>query len=128
MEKLALIVAAIALTLHGLMEVMPLFFMSRSKSGKQDTGKMIPKFIFEPLQNNMKLTMLIGVIFGFVRILAVVGIVANFMWAWVLGITISIVTLIVMTLFLPMGIVDGILSSITLAGLLIAYWGSQPIL
>ena len=36
--------------------------------------------------------------------------------------------LIEMTLFLPMGIVDGILSSITLAGLLIAYWGSQPIL
>ena len=128
MEKIALITAAVTLTLHGLMEVAPLLFMFRSKLSTQNMGRGIPKFIFEPLQNNMKMTMFLGVIFGFVRLAAVAGIAANFMWAWSLGVIISIVTLIVMTFYLPMGIVDGILSSITLLGLLIAYWGSQPIL
>ncbi len=128
MEKIALIIAAVTLTLHGLVEVAPLLFMFRSKFGAQNMGRGIPRFIFEPLQNNMKMTMLLGVIFGFLRLAAVVGIAANFMWAWSLGVIISIVTLMVMTFYLPMGIVDGILSSITLLGLLIAYWGNRPIL
>jgi hypothetical protein len=128
MDQLALTIAAIVLTIHGLMEVAPLLFIFRSRLATQNTGKGIPRFIFEPLQNNMRMTMLIGVIFGFVRIVAAIGIAANFMWAWVLGITISIVTLMVITLYLPMGIVDGILSSITLLSLLITYWGNQPIL
>ena len=128
MDKIALIIAAIALALHGLMEVAPLLFLFRSGLAAQNTGRGIPKFIFEPLQNNMRMPMLIGVIFGFVHLIAVLGIAANFMWAWVLGVAISIVTLMVMTLYLPMGIVDGILSSITLLSLLIAYFGNRPIL
>ncbi len=128
MEKIALITAAVALTLHGLMEVAPLLFMFRSKLGAQNMGRGSPKFIFEPLQNNMKMTTLLGVIFGLLRLAAVLGIAANFMWAWSLGVIISIVTLMVMTFYLPMGIVDGILSSTALISLLIAYWGSQPIL
>jgi hypothetical protein len=128
MEKIALIVAAVALALHGLMEVAPLLFMFRARFGTQNKSRGIPKFIFEPLQNNMKMTMLIGVIFGFVRLAAVAGIAANLLWAWALGLIISIVILMVMTFYLPMGIVDGILSSITLLSLLITYCGNRPIL
>ncbi len=128
MEKVILIIAAILLILHGLMELAPLPFLFRSKSGSRNTGKGIPKFIFEPLQNNMRLTMTLGIIFGFLRVIAAIGMVTNFMWAWVLGVVISGVTLTIMTFYLPMGIVDGVLSGLTLISLLMAYWGSQPIL
>jgi len=128
MEKAVLIMAAMVLTLHGLMELAPLSFLFRSKSNSQDTGKGIPRFIFEPLQNNMRLTMTLGVIFGFLRVIAAIGIVTNFMWAWVLGVFISGVTLTIMTFYLPMGIVDGVLSGLALISLLMAYWSNQPIL
>jgi hypothetical protein len=59
---------------------------------------------------------------------AALGILANLMWAWVLGVSISVVTLMVMTFYLPIGILDGILSSLTLISLLAAYWGNRPIL
>ncbi|HLO31773.1 MAG TPA: hypothetical protein VK249_21650 [Anaerolineales bacterium] len=128
MDKIALTIAVIALTLHGLMELAPLLFMFRSRLAAQNTGKGIPRFIFEPLQNNIRTTMFLGLIFGFIRVIAAAGIAGNFMWAWGLGVSISIVTLMIMTFYLPMGIVDGILSGITLLSLLITYWGNRPIL
>lgn len=128
MEKTILIIAAIALTLHGLMEVMPLPFLLKSKPDSHSEVKGLPKFIFEPLRNNPRPTMALGIIFGFLRLVAVIGIVMNLMWGWALGVVISAITLIVMTFYLPVGIIDGILSGVTLISLLIAFWGSQPIL
>ena len=117
-------VAGVALIIHGLIEVAPLLFKS---AGKSPQGKGMQKFIFEPLQNNMKITTLVGGIFGVVRILAAAGIFLSLMWGWALGVIISVVTFIIMTLYLPWGIMDGILSGITLIGLLIGYFGSQRI-
>ncbi len=125
MEKIALIIAGIALVLHGLMELAPLL-MRGNRSAQSAQG--MPKFIFAPLQENLKVTTLLGEIFGAIRIIAAIGIFLNLMWGWALGVVISIVTYVVMTVYLPMGIVDGIVSTITIIGLLVGYFGSQPII
>ncbi len=125
MEKVAIIVAGIALVLHGLMELAPL--LMRGNRNVQE-GKGMPKFIFTPLQENLRVTTLLGEIFGAIRIIAAIGLFLNLMWGWALGVVISVVTYVVMTVYLPMGIVDGIISTITLVGLLVAFFGSQPII
>ena len=122
MDKVWLYVAAVTLAIHGLIELAPLV----GKRNMQTAGAF-PKFIFEPLQNNFRLTMLLGDIFGIIRIIAALGIFLSLMWGLVLGLIISVVTFVVMTLYLPFGLMDGILSGVTLVSLLIAYFGNQPI-
>ncbi len=128
MKEILLILGAVTLIIHGLMELAPLLFLFRKKNIMQGSEKGIPKFIFEPLRNNVRQTMIIGVIFGFLRVISAIAIFVNLMWGWSLAVVISIVTLIVMTLFLPMGIVDGILSSVALVCLLISYFGNKAIM
>jgi hypothetical protein len=124
MNHVFLYVAGAALIIHGLIEIAPLLFKS---VGSSPQGQGMQKFIFEPLQNNLKVTTLVGGIFGVVRIIAALGIFLSLMWGWALGVIISIVTFVVLTLYLPWGIMDGILSGIALIGLLIGYFGGQRI-
>ncbi len=125
MDHVILIVAGAALVLHGLVELASLLSF-RSPAGPQSAA--MPKFIFQPLQDHLKASMAIGWIFGVLRWVAAAGIFLNLMWGWALGVLISVVTLGVMTLYLPMGIMDGILSGITLVSLLLAYFGGKAIL
>ncbi len=125
MGRVALIVAGVALVLHGLVELASLLSL-RAPAGSRSAA--MPKFIFQPLQDHLKASMAIGWIFGVLRWMAAAGIFLNLMWGWALGVLISVVTLGVMTLYLPMGIMDGILSGLTLVSLLVAYFGGKPIL
>jgi hypothetical protein len=124
MDKIWLYIAAIALTIHGLIELAPMLLRGNRKS---ETAGGFPKFIFEPLQNNIKVTMLLGEVFGAMRIIAAVGIFLSLMWGWALGVIISVVTFVIMTFYLPFGLFDGILSGIALVSLLIGYFGNRPI-
>ncbi len=126
MNHVLLYVAGVALVIHGLIELAPVLFQNKGNPA-QPQGRQMQKFIFEPLQNNMKITTLVGVIFGVVRIIAALGIFLSLMWGWALGVIISVVTFIIMTLYLPWGIMDGILSGITLISLLMGYFGGQRI-
>ena len=119
MKKIGLYVASFFLALHGLIEVIGLIFL------KADFNTS--KFILEQLQNNVEAICLLGVVFGIVRIFSAIGILLNRKWGMVLGILISTVTYAVMTLYLPMGIADGIFSGIVLISLLMTYYGKQPI-
>ncbi len=125
MVHVTLIVAGAALVLHGLVELASVLSF-RAPPGSRSAG--MPKFIFQPLQDHLKASMAIGWIFGVLRWVAAAGIFLNLMWGWTLGVLISVVTLAVMTLYLPMGIMDGILSGLTLVSLLVAYFGGKPIL
>jgi hypothetical protein len=124
MDKIWLYIAAIALIIHGLIEIGPMLLQGNRRS---ESGGGFPKFIFEPLQNNIKVTMLLGDIFGAMRIIAAVGIFLSLMWGWALGVIISVVTFVIMTFYLPFGVFDGVLSGIALVGLLIGYFGNRPI-
>jgi hypothetical protein len=125
MNHFTLTFAGAALLLHGLVELASLLSF-RAPAGSQSAA--VPKFIFQPLQDNLKVTMALGWVFGVLRWIAAAGIFFNLMWGWALGVLISVVTLVVMTFYLPMGIMDGILSGLTLVSLLVVYFGGKPIL
>jgi len=124
MSRIGLYIAAIVLIVHGIIELAPLVIRGHIKT---QGSRGIPTFIFEPLQKNFKMVTILGEIFGLIRIIAAIGILLNLMWGFTLGIIISIVTYIILTLYLPMGIADAILSGIVLVSLLIAFFGNSPI-
>lgn len=128
MGRILLYVAGSILVLHSLIEFAALPSLFRFKSGVPSSGRGVPAFVFEPLQTNLRATMAIGVIFGVLRVAAAVGIFLNLMWGLWLGVAVSAVTLVVMTLYLPIGIIDGILSGAALILLLIAAFGGRTIL
>lgn len=124
MGKIGLYIAGILLLLYGLMESSSIFYSGKDKSA---ASHVLPKFIFEPLQNNTKLVYTLGVVLGVLRIIAGIAIIMNLMWGFALGIILCITTLILMTFYLPAGIADGLLTGIILIALLITYFGGKPI-
>lgn len=126
--RILLYIAGSVLVLHSLMEFAALPSLFRFKPGTPASGHGVPAFVFEPLQTNLRATMAIGVIFGVLRLAAAIGIFLNLVWGLWLGATVSVVTLVVKTLYLPIGVIDGILSSAALILPFIAFFGSRAIL
>jgi hypothetical protein len=123
--KFGLYLSAILLIIYGLIEILPVLLMKRQKNINTDRG---PKFIFKPLQDNAKMTQLLGGIIGVIRIIAAIGIMMNLMWGFALGVLICVITYAIMTFYLPFGIMDGVLSGIILLVLLITYFGGKTII
>ena len=117
--KRLLTVAGVLLLVHCLIEMMGIFaFFSPSNR---------PSFIFEELTRNWQYAVWIGVIVGFLRILAAIAIFANRKWGWALGVLISATTFVSLTFYLPFGVMDAILSGAVLTLLLVFNYGSAKI-
>ena len=117
-------VSGILLVVYGAIELFPLLMTKKGKNMDMSKG---PVFIFKPLQENVKMAHIMGGIFGVMRIIAAVGIFLNLFWGFALGVSLSIITYAVMTLYLPFGIMDGVLSGAILVTLLISYFGDKNI-
>ena len=70
---------------------------------------------------------IIGLIYGVVRIIGAVGLWKNRMWGLVLSVVNCILTMALMILMLPAGIMDGILSCSSLILILTQYFGNKKI-
>jgi hypothetical protein len=125
MGRSGLYLSGILLIIYGLIELLPVIMIKRQKNIDTDRG---PKFIFKPLQENARMTQLLGGIIGIMRIIAAIGIMMNLMWGFALGVSICIITYVIMTFYLPFGIMDGVLSGIILVILLITYFGGKTII
>lgn len=120
MKRIGLYIAGTFLIIHGLIEALS-FVLVNSGVG---SGQI---FVFEQLQNNINATCALGVIFGIIRLVAALGVFLNRKWGLVLGLLISTITYIIITFYLPLGIVDGVLSGIVLISLLLTVYGRRPI-
>lgn len=117
--KRFLTIAAVLLLVHGLIELMALFaFVSPTNQ---------PSFIFEELTRNWQYAVWIGVISGILRMLAAIGIFANRKWGLVLGVLISMTTLVSLTFYLPFGVMDALLAGAVLTLLLVFNYGTTKI-
>jgi len=123
-------IAAIILIIHGgLMEIggalalLPVIIMgSDSFNIGQYFAFKLPYF-----QDNLYLMMVMGAIYGIMRVIAAIGILKNQMWGLVLGAILCVVTLCLMMFLLPAGIVDGVLAGSALVLLLCEYFGNRKI-
>lgn len=122
--------AAILMLLHGaLMEVggclclIPVFVMG---SDTFDINQYF-SFIVPYFRENMNLMLVIGAIYGIVRIIGAIGLLKNRMWGLVLSVINCVITMALMMFMLPAGIMDGVLATTALILMLTQYFGNREI-
>lgn len=123
-------IASILIFIHGgFMEIggcfslIPIFIKG---SDKFDINQYF-SFIVPYFQNNMNLMLIMGAIYGIVRVIGAVGLWKNKMWGLVLSIINCIITMVLMMFMLPAGVIDGILACSALILILIQYFGDKKI-
>ena len=85
-------------------------------------------FIVPFFNEHLFLMMGMSGVFAALRIVASIGLLKNRMWGFALSVINCVVTLVLMIFMLPAGIVDGLLAGGALIFLLLARFGSAPIL
>ena len=85
-------------------------------------------FIVPYFQENMDLMLIMGMLYGIVRVIGAVGLWKNRMWGLVLSILNCIITMILMMFMLPAGIMDGVLACSSLILILTQYFGDKKII
>lgn len=123
-------IASILMFIHGaFMEIggclclIPVFIMG---SNKFDINKYF-SFIVPYFRDNMNLMLIMGAIYGMVRIIGAVGLWKNKMWGLILSIINCVNTMALMMFMLPAGIMDGILACSALVLILMQYFGNKEI-
>ena len=124
-------IASILMFIHGaLMELggclclIPVFVIG---SDKFDINQYF-SFIVPYFKDNMNLMLVMGAIYGIVRIIGAVGLWKNKMWGLALSVINCIITMTVMMFMLPAGIMDGILASAALILILTQYFGNKKVI
>lgn len=84
-------------------------------------------FIVPYLRENLSLMLVMGAIYGAMRVIGAVGLLKRRMWGLVLSVINCVVTMALMIFMLPAGIVDGLLSCTALVLMLTAYLGKTKI-
>lgn len=96
------------------------------KVGQADVGKRF-HFALPYFQDNLYLLMVMGGIFGVLRVLGGIGILRDRLWGLALTVGMSVVTLVLMIFMLPAGIADGLLSGGAVVLIALAWFGSSSI-
>ena len=124
-------IAAILMLIHGgFMEIggcLALIPVLAMGSDKVDMSSFF-SFIVPYLQENMNLMIVMGGIYGVVRVIGAIGLLKNKMWGLVLSIINCVITMALMIFMLPVGIMDGILACSALILILIQYFGDKKII
>jgi uncharacterized membrane protein (DUF2068 family) len=119
-------IASILMIIHGgFMEIggcLALIPVLALGSDNFNVGKYF-SFIVPYFQENLYLMMIIGGIFGIVRLIGAIGLLKNRMWGLALSVINCIITMILMVFMLPAGIMDGIFACSALILILIQYYG-----
>ena len=108
--------AAIIIIIHGMIEiggffaVLPLWFGA-------EMGAFVP---FDPPATEI---LIVGVIWGVIRLIAGIGLWKNRMWALVLSVITCVMAISSMLEILPFGIMDGIFGATALILILTQYFG-----
>lgn len=123
--------AAILMIIHGgFMEIggcialIPILMLGNDKV---DMSQYF-SFIVPYFQKNMNLMVIIGAIYGIVRIIGAIGLLKNKMWGLMLSVINCIITMALMMFMLPAGIMDGILACSALVLILMQYYGNKKII
>lgn len=118
-------IASILMILHGaFMEIggclclIPVFVLG---SGQFDIHRYI-SFIVPYFQSHMELMLVMGAVYGTVRVIGAVGLWQNRMWGLVLSVINCVLTMALMMFMLPAGVMDGILACSSLVLILTQYF------
>lgn len=123
-------IASVLMMIHGaFMEIggcfclIPIFILGADKFNINE----YISFIVPYFQENMDLMLIMGMLYGIVRVIGAVGLWKNRMWGLVLSILNCIITMILMMFMLPAGIMDGVLACSSLILILTQYFGDKKL-
>lgn len=123
-------IAAIIMIIHGgFMELGGVFCMIPAfllGTDKFDIGQYF-EFKLQYFQDNLYMMMVMGAIYGVLRLIGAIGLLKNRMWGLALSLIVSTITITLMMFLLPAGIMDGILAGSALALILMQYYGEKRI-
>lgn len=108
----------------GCLCLIPIFIMG---SDKFDINQYF-SFIVPYFRDNMNLMLIMGAIYGIVRIIGAVGLWKNKMWGLILSVINCVITMTLMMFMLPAGIIDGILACSALILILLQYFKDKKII
>lgn len=123
-------IAALLMIIHGgFMEVGGVLCAIPAMLLGTDSFDMSQYFTFKLpyFQENLYMIMVMGAIYGIVRVIGAVGLLQNRMWGLALSVINCVVTMALMMFMLPAGIMDGLLACSALILLLTQYFGGKEI-
>lgn len=122
-------IASVLMIIHGaFMEIggcfclIPIFILGADRF---DINEYI-SFIVPYFQDSMNLMLIMGMLYGIVRVIGAIGLWKNRMWGLALSIINCVITMALMMFMLPAGIMDGILACSAL--ILTQYFGDKKII
>ncbi len=107
----------------GCLSLIPLLFM---QTGTVDPSRYF-SFIVPYFQENLYMMMIMGAIYGVIRVVGAIGLWRNRKWGLALSVINCVVTLILMMFMLPAGIMDGVFAGAALLIILMQYFGKETI-
>ena len=78
-------------------------------------------------QDDLSMMLIMGALYGAMRIIGAVGLLKNRMWGLALSVINCVITMALMMFMLPFGIIDGILSCTALVLILLQYFGDKKV-
>lgn len=122
-------IASVLMIIHGaFMEIggcfclIPIFILGADRF---DINEYI-SFIVPYFQDSMNLMLIMGMLYGIVRVIGAIGLWKNRMWGLALSIINCVITMALMMFMLPAGIMDGILACSAL--IMTQYFGDKKII
>ena len=109
--------------LAGVLCMIPALLLGNDKF---DIGKFF-EFKLQYFQDNIYMMIVMGAIYGVIRLIGAIGLLKNRMWGLVLSVIICIITITLMMFLLPAGIMDGILAGSALILILMGFYGDRKI-
>ena len=122
--------AALLMIIHGgCMEIGGVFCLIPALILGPDKFDVSSYFAFKLpyFQENLSMMLVMGAIYGVMRIIGALGLLKNRMWGLVLSVINCVVTMALIMFLLPFGITDGILACAALVLMLTEYFGSKEI-
>jgi uncharacterized membrane protein (UPF0136 family) len=124
-------IASLLMFIHGaFMEIggclclIPIFIMGTDKF---DINQYF-SFIVPYFRDNMNLMLVMGAIYGIVRVIGAIGLWKNRMWGLALSVINCVLTMALMMFMLPIGIIDGILATTALILILTQYFENKKVI
>ena len=123
-------IAAILMIIHGFfmeicgsLSLIPVFIL---RNDNFDINSYF-SFIVPYFRDNMNLMLIVGALYGIIRIISAIGLWKNRMWGLWLSVINCVITLALMIFMLPAGIADGIFAAAALILILTQYFGDKRI-
>lgn len=123
-------IAAILMLIHGgMMEIGGVFAAVPALFFGTDKFDMSQYFEFKLpyFQENLYLMLIMGALYGVLRVIGAIGLLKNRKWGFVLSVINCVLTLALMMFMLPAGIMDGILAGTALVLILTQYYGKESL-